>query len=179
MASSAGFNRRPHRHLDNRTQQGQAPSVGLTSRFESGPVRGWEPGPVTRGVGSLNIHTAFGLVFRDTGSGFHHKWQWSGDATADAEFPHTGEIPFSHGLRLRRTVGASPDPANRQTYVPKRFGKHMERRDEVQHKAIPNWVIRALQRHGVAVRRSPSWIEEAHSAQLIQHHSARSALSVK
>lgn len=38
----------PQRHSDNRSQQGQAPSVGLTSRFESGPVHGWEPGPVTR-----------------------------------------------------------------------------------------------------------------------------------
>ena len=32
------------------------------------------------------------------------------------------------------------------TTVPKRFGRAMERRDEVQHKAIPRWVIEALQR---------------------------------
>ena len=55
----------------------------------------------------------------------------------------------------------------------------MERRDEVQHKAIPQWVIEALQRQGVAVRRSPSWIEEAHSGQLIQYQHAHGALSVK
>lgn len=49
----------------------------------------------------------------------------------------------------------------------------------MQHKAIPHWVVEALQRHGVAVRRSPRWIEEAHSAHLDRYLSARSALIVK
>ncbi len=49
----------------------------------------------------------------------------------------------------------------------------------MQHTAIPKRVIAALQRHGVAVRRSPRWIEEANTGQLARYQSARSALIVK
>ena len=70
-------------------------------------------------------------------------------------------------------------PAETHPYVPMQVGRAQERRDEMQHEAIPAWVVEALQRHGVAVRRSPRWIEEAHSGQLARYQSARSALIVK
>lgn len=77
------------------------------------------------------------------------------------------------------SASRGPEPANEHLSTPKRFGRETERRDEVQHNAIPSWVIRALERHGVAARRSPGWIQEASSGDLIRYDSARSALSVK
>ena len=49
----------------------------------------------------------------------------------------------------------------------------------MQYKAIPNRVARVMARHGVLIRRSPGWIEEAHSGLIIQLERVQSALRIK